>query len=283
MKAKADTAPDHVRRAGFGGGTTTGRRVQPQTWVRSKPRPAEPGAGKAPGRVPPPPRWPGRATELRSGCFCGLGSLPPSGLTLGASRRGQLGSLQTGMWPWWSPLTRLTLSPPYHVPEPKVGVAPVSCAPAAGPTLVLETSVVSAGALASGYTKASQPRPCTQLPCVPLCPALCPLPGTPDHHVGLKTPIGLGPVSPFAHQHPVPGTHQIGHHCPGALGSCSAAFWLPRGQRAPASTPARRRAGPQIRTMPSVGQQSPSPVPVSPDCPPCPPPAALQGWHGLPH
>lgn len=148
MKAKADMAPDHVRRTGFGGGTTTRRRVQTQTWVRDKPRPAEPGAGKALGqspagwpghRGPQDPARPGHQAEEQLPLWRGGVCLPQDSLRKdwGPSRRGQLGSLQTGMWPWWSPLTRLTLAPLYHVPESKVQGHPcvlcTCCCPRPGP------------------------------------------------------------------------------------------------------------------------------------------------------
>lgn len=135
MKAKADMAPDHVRRTGFGGGATTWRRVQTQTWVRDKPRPTEPGAGKALGqtpagwpshRGPQDPARPGHRAEEQLPLWHG-GVCLPQDSHWGPSRRGQLGSLQTGMWPWRSPLTRLTWLLCSTSLNPRCGVARVLC------------------------------------------------------------------------------------------------------------------------------------------------------------
>ena len=249
----------------------------PQTWVRNKPWATRARSREGIGTVPRLLARPGHPAEE---------GLPPSGLTLGA--------LVTGA-PRQPPHRDVAVVAISHEADrgsfllcPRVlGMGLFLCAVhLLGPALVLGPSVVSAGAPALGVHQGLQPQPCRQLRAA-LCisHALCPLPRTLDHGTRSRMPTGSGPRVtlriPGRTQRPVPSTHRIGPHRAGALGACSSAFWLLHGHGAPASTPARGQAGPQIRTIPFTRQQGPRPVPASLDWTPYPLPAGLQGWHGL--
>lgn len=129
------------------------------------------------------------------------GGLPPSGLTLGALPTGTPGQLHTGMWPLRAVAVVVISHWADDAPSglrPRVqGVGLFLCPMhlLLGPTLVLGTSVVSAGVLALGE---QQGLPASALLTAVGCPAslphaLCSLPGTPDHRVGSKMPTGSGP------------------------------------------------------------------------------------------